>query len=410
MLDIKQILADPTRFDADMARRGSAVRAEQLIAVRNKHVAQQQTIQQTQTVINELSRRIGQAKQRGEDPTDLLMQVSEQKQQLTHLDINLADQLNDLLLTVPNLLDPTVVDGTSEADNTLVYQTPGELPVKPKQHYDFGLIDFLSAAKISGARFSVLQGSVARLERALGQFMLDQHVEAGFTEVSVPLLVNSDALYGTGQLPKFKEDLYSVGDKWLIPTAEVPLTNLLRDTLEDKPTVHRFTALTPCFRSEAGAAGRDVRGMIRQHQFHKVELVSIFPEEQAMIEHNRVLQSAESILQSLQLPYRTMRLCSGDTGFSSMLTYDIEVWLPGQKAFREISSVSYCGDFQARRMNAKYRGDGKTHFYHTVNGSGLAVGRTLIAVLENYQEDSYISIPKALQSYMGGLERIEFSV
>jgi seryl-tRNA synthetase len=293
---------------------------------------------------------------------------------------------------------------------------PGKFDFQPKEHADLGealkLMDFERAAKISGARFTVLSGQLARLHRALGQFMLDLHTgERGYTEVDPPILVRDNAAYGTGNLPKFADDLFhTTSDYWLIPTAEVALTNLVADEIVEEPTLpRRYTALTACFRAEAGAAGRDTRGMLRQHQFYKVELVSITQPDQSNDEHERMVGAAEEVLKRLKIPYRTMLLCTGDMGFASRKTYDIEVWLPGQNAYREISSCSNCGDFQARRMNARFRKPGEkgTQFVHTLNGSGLAVGRTLIAVMENYQQkDGSIRVPDALKPYMGGIEVI----
>ena len=328
--------------------------------------------------------------------------------------------LRDALAQIPNIPLDDVPEGADEHAN-VVARVVGEAPrfpegFTPKEHFEIGeklgLMDFDSAAKVSGARFVYLKGGLARLERALGQFMLDLHTgENGYEEINPPLLVRDDAMFGTAQLPKFKDDQFAAGDDfWLIPTAEVPLTNLVRESiLDEKQLPIRVTALTPCFRAEAGAAGRDTRGMIRQHQFPKVELVSITTPEQSGDEHERMTGAAEEVLKRLGLHYRVMTLCTGDMGFASRKTYDIEVWLPGQNRFREISSCSVCGDFQARRMNARYRpAEGKnTRFVHTLNGSGVAVGRALIAVLENYQNaDGSVTIPAALRPYMGGMERI----
>jgi seryl-tRNA synthetase len=328
-----------------------------------------------------------------------------------------AVSLSDLLATIPNLPAPEVPEGTDESGNVIV-QTHGEIPTldfMAKEHADFGPalgLDFESAQAVSGARFAYLRGQMARLSRALGQFMLDvQTNEFGFQEVAPPLLVRDEAAFGTGQLPKFKEDLFQTTDgRWLIPTAEVSLTNLVREKiLTEAELPLRFTALTPCFRMEAGAAGRDTRGLIRQHQFDKVELVSVTTPEQSEAEHERMTQAAETILNRLKLPYRRMLLCAGDMGFTARKTYDLEVWLPGQQLYREISSVSNCGDFQARRMNARYRSPAEkgTKFVHTLNGSALAVGRALVAVLENYQQaDGSVTVPEALLPYMGGLTRL----
>jgi seryl-tRNA synthetase len=330
----------------------------------------------------------------------------------------LAAALDDVLQRQPNLPAADVPDGPDETANRVerVVGAPGKYAFAPKQHFELGealgLMDFEAAGKISGARFVVLKGALARLERALAQFMLDLHTgEFGYTEVAPPFLVRDAALYGTGQLPKFADDLFvTKQDLWLIPTSEVPLTNLANDSiLEEAALPQRYTALTPCFRSEAGAAGRDTRGMIRQHQFLKVELVSIADPEQSDAEHQRMTSCAEEVLKRLQLPYRVITLSTGDMGFAAQKTYDIEVWLPGQNAYREISSCSNCGDFQARRMKARYRkaGEKNTRFVHTLNGSGLAVGRTLVAVLENYQqEDGSIIVPDVLKPYMGKVEVI----
>jgi seryl-tRNA synthetase len=321
------------------------------------------------------------------------------------------------LAAVPNVLDPDVPDGKTEQENRQLKVLGGQrnFAFTPKQHFEIGeklgLMDFAAAAKLAGSRFTVLRGALARLERALGQYMLDVHTqEHGYTETVVPLLVNDAAMFGTGQLPKFAEDLYKTTDgRWLIPTAEVPLTNLVAgEILPANSLPLRLTALTPCFRSEAGSAGRDVRGMLRQHQFTKVELVSIVRPEDSAAEHERMTRCAETILERLELPYRRMLLCAGDTGFSAAKTYDLEVWLPGQGMYREISSCSNTRAFQARRMNARFRNaEGRPEFVHTLNGSGVAVGRALIAVLENYQDaDGGITVPEVLRPYMQGLERI----
>jgi seryl-tRNA synthetase len=323
-----------------------------------------------------------------------------------------------MLATVPNLPADDVPEGQDETQNVEIrtWGTPREFAFKPKEHFEIGealgQMDFDRAAKISGARFVVLFDGIARLERALAAFMLDLHTrEHGYREVLPPYLVRDNALYGTGQLPKFADDLFrTTSDHWLIPTAEVPLTNLVAEEILDDDTLpRRFSALTPCFRAEAGAAGKDTRGMIRQHQFEKVELVSIAHPDTSVEEHERMTACAEEVLKRLGLPYRVVTLCSGDMGFSARKTYDIEVWLPGQGRYREISSCSNCGDFQARRMNARFKAKGEkgTRFVHTLNGSALAVGRTLIAILENYQEsDGSVRVPNALRSYMGGVETI----
>jgi seryl-tRNA synthetase len=331
---------------------------------------------------------------------------------------DIDQRLTAALAVIPNLPLEDVPDGKDESGNVEVrrWGAPPGFNYEPRQHFDIGewlgLMDFEAAAKISGARFVVMKGQLARLERALAQFMLDHQTGAnGYTEHFVPFMVNDSAMYGTGQLPKFADDLFRTTDgRWLIPTAEVSLTNLVRDSiLEEKDLPQRMTAYTPCFRAEAGAAGRDTRGIIRQHQFSKVELVSITTPEQSREELERMTGAAESVLQALGLHYRVMRLCTGDMGFGSRMTYDLEVWLPGQNAFREISSCSVCGDFQARRMDARFKpADGKgTRYVHTLNGSGLAVGRTMVAVLENGQNaDGSVTIPEALRPYMGGADKI----
>ncbi len=330
---------------------------------------------------------------------------------------SLEGEIKTRLEELPNILDPDVPDGVDEIANVVVKQVgePRDLGFAPKQHFELGealgLMQFEQAAKLAGARFTILRGALARLERALGQFMLDLHTrEHGYEEVQVPLLVNAASMYGTGQLPKFETDLFkTTDDRYLIPTAEVPLTNYARDEiLPDKALPMRQSALTDCFRSEAGSAGRDTRGMLRQHQFHKVELVSIVRPEDSVAEHEHMTECAEKVLTLLGVPFRRILLCAGDTGFGSSKTYDLEVWLPGQKMWREISSCSNCRDFQARRMNGRYRtADGKVAFVHTLNGSGVAVGRALIAVMENYQEaDGSILVPPALLPWTGGMERI----
>ena len=326
-----------------------------------------------------------------------------------------GDSLKILLHQLPNLPAADVPEGTDEAGNVeqKVWGTPRAFNYSPANHADLGPplgLDFETGAAIAGARFTFLRGQMARLQRALGQFMLDRQTAAGFTECAPPLLVRDEAMFGTGQLPKFAEDSFRSGDHWLIPTSEVSLTNSIREQiLADSALPIRMTALTPCFRSEAGSAGRDTRGYIRQHQFEKVELVTICRPDESEAEHETMTLAAEAILEALDLPYRRMLLCAGDMGFSARKTYDLEVWLPGQNAYREISSISNCGDFQARRMNARYRPEGQkgTEFVHTLNGSGLAVGRTLVAVLENYQqEDGSVQVPEVLVPYMGGVTKL----
>ncbi len=420
MYDIKWIRENPEAFDAGLARRGLGPTSGEVLKLdqaRRDHV---QKLQEAQTRRNAASKDIGKAKASGDDAAAqaLIDEVAELKsfiQSGESEERRLTDELEAFLSALPNAPNDDVPDGEDESDNALSH-THGEKPqfdFAPKQHFELGeamgLMDFETAAKLAGSRFVVLSGPMARLERAIAQLMLDVHtLENGYTEVSPPILVNSDALYGTGQLPKFAEDQFkTVDDRWLIPTAEVSLTNLVRESIMPEADLpKRVTAYTPCFRAEAGAAGRDTRGMIRQHQFSKVELVSITTPEQSNDELVRMLSCAEEILQRLGLHYRVVVLCTGDIGFGARKTYDIEVWLPGQDLYREISSCSVCGDFQARRMNARYRdADGNVQHVHTLNGSGLAVGRTLIAVLENYQQaDGTVKVPEALAPYMGGIE------
>ena len=503
MHDIKWIRDNPAAFDAALNRRGPISVTETLVKadrLRGKNLARLQEflerlgvaktliqedekrranltkLQEALTRRNSTSKEIGKAKAAKDEAvaTTLMAEVADLKvdiQQREETEREWERTINDILAVIPNLPLAEVPDGADEHSNKLVRKVgalgePGFAPKlavnKPKQHFEIGealgMMDFETAQKISGARFVVLKGALARLERALGQFMIDLHVDKnGYTENVVPLLVRDEAAYGTGNLPKFSNDLFEttgpvpqmgmayvearqnlISDPkfddepthadilheidrivsaartasrlWLIPTAEVSLTNFVREQIVDEASLPiRLTALTPCFRSEAGAAGKDTRGMIRQHQFSKVEMVSITTPEASLAEHERMTACAEDILKRLGLPFRTMLLCAGDMGFASQKTYDIEVWLPGQDAYREISSCSVCGDFQARRMNARYRPKGakETRFVHTLNGSGLAVGRTLIAVLENYQQpDGSVLVPVVLRPYMGGMEKI----
>ncbi len=470
MHDIKAIRDNPSAFDAGLAKRNLPPLAQKALELDEARRANLTALQEAQSRRNVVSKEVGKAKGAKDEAlaAKLMAEVASLKDILTageEAEQKIAADLQALLEVVPNLPRDDVPEGKDEHDNKEVRKvgTPGIFAFKPKQHFELGealgLMDFESAAKVSGARFVFLKGALARMERAIGAFMLDMHTApatgalGGYTEVNPPLLVRDEALYGTGNLPKFENDLFAVGNRgqaregaellirmfkndhpdspevsklhrveteqmvykamgfWLIPTAEVSLTNLVREQIldEDKLPI-RMTACTPCFRSEAGSAGRDTRGMIRQHQFTKVELVSITTPEQSKAEHERMLASAEAVLKKLDLHYRVVTLCTGDMGFPSQKTYDIEVWLPGQGAFREISSCSVCGDFQARRMNARYRPkEGKdVRYVHTLNGSGLAIGRTLIAILENYQqEDGGVVIPKALVPYMGGLERLD---
>jgi seryl-tRNA synthetase len=422
MHDIRSIRDNPEAFDAALARRGVAPVSAAIIALDADRRAISTRMQEAQSRRNEASKAIGAAKaQKREDEAAALMaEVAELKRQLPALeeqDRELTAKLQDELARLPNTPLAEVPEGEDEAGNVEVarWGTPRSFDFAPKEHADLGPplgLDFETGAAISGARFTFLRGQMARLQRALGQFMLDrQSGESGYTECAPPLLVRDEAVFGTGQLPKFADDLFRTTDgRWLIPTAEVSLTNAVRERiLSDAELPIRLTALTPCFRSEAGAAGKDTRGYIRQHQFEKVELVAICRPEDSPAEHERMTQAAEAILQALELPYRKMLLCAGDMGATARKTFDLEVWLPGQDAYREISSISNCGDYQARRMNTRYRpADARgTEFVHTLNGSGLAVGRTLVAVLENYQQaDGSVEVPAALHSYMGGITRL----
>ncbi|MDQ8700028.1 serine--tRNA ligase [Hyphomicrobium sp. LHD-15] len=424
MFDIKWIRDNAAAFDAGLKSRGLEPLADKVIALdeaRRQHLTK---LQDAQSRRNSASKEIGKAKGAKDDAlaAKLMAEVAELKeviQQGEEEERTLTRALDDALAVIPNLPREDVPVGSDEKGNVEVRRVgePRVLDFKPKQHFEIGealgLMDFETAGKVSGARFVFLKGALARLDRAIGSFMLDLHTGTfGYTETNPPLLVRDDAAFGTGNLPKFAEDLFqTTNGYWLIPTAEVSLTNVVRDRILDEAELPmRMTAWTPCFRSEAGAAGRDTRGMIRQHQFSKVELVSITTPEESLAEHERMTNCAEEVLKRLELPYRTMLLCTGDMGFASRRTYDIEVWLPGQDAYREISSCSVCGDFQARRMGARYRAAGgkDVRFVHTLNGSGLAVGRTLVAVLENYQQaDGSVIIPEALRPYMGGLAKLE---
>ena len=421
MFDIKWIRDNPEAFDAGLGKRGLAPLAAQMIALDSNRRAAQTTLQDLQRRRNEASKAIGAAKSRGEDAAAEMAEVQGLKEAFQKLEAEErehAQALNTALAAYPNTPNEDVPEGADEAANVELrrWGEKPELSAEARQHFELGealgLMDFERAAKISGARFVVLSGALARLARALAGFMLDLHTgEFGYTEVAPPILVRENAAFGTGNLPKFAEDLFkTVDDYWLIPTAEMPLTNLVAgDILEEADLPLRFTAYTPCFRAEAGAAGKDTRGMIRQHQFGKVELVSIAHPGRSDEEHERMTDCAEEVLRRLDLHYRTVVLSTGDMGFSARKTFDIEVWLPGQDTFREISSCSNCGDFQARRMNGRFRPVGAkgTQFVHTLNGSGLAVGRTLIAILENYQNpDGSISVPEILRPRMGGMERI----
>ena len=470
MHDIKWIRENPQAFDAALRRRGLAPLSGPLLAIDEKRRAAILASEQAQARRNSASKEIGEARKAKDDAraAKLMAEVAELKTTMPQLEqaAKQADEaLTKELAAIPNLPLDEVPDGVDEHGNVQhhVFGAMRNYAFTPKPHDDLGAalgsMDFATAAKLSGARFVVLKKGLARLERAIGQFMLDLHTnEHGYTEINPPLLVRDDVMFGTGQLPKFADDqflcLFDIegldekvtemrhqrlipddsirallegafqaakterlqGKRWLIPTAEVPLTNLVRESiLDDKELPMRLTALTPCFRAEAGAAGRDTRGMIRQHQFTKVELVSITTPDHSKDEHERMLACAEEVLRQLDLHYRVMTLCAGDMGFSAQKTYDLEVWMPGQGeggAYREISSCSVCGDFQARRMDARYRGpDGKPRFVHTLNGSGTAVGRALIAVMETYQqEDGSIAVPDVLQPYMGGLKVVSREV
>jgi len=447
MHDIKAIRDNPEAFDAALKRRGLAPLSSSLLAIDETRRTAILASELAQARRNAASKEIGEAKKNKDDAraSALMAEVTELKTTMPEMEAAVKaaeEQLKTALAEIPNLPLDEVPDGTDEHGNVVHHQFGARrnYAFAPKPHYDLGeamgTMDFEAAAKLSGARFVVLKKGLARLERALGQFMIDLHTnDHGYMEVNPPLLVRDEAMFGTAQLPKFRDDQFAVGtvevpseeeaasanylelplrqNFWLIPTAEVPLTNLVRESiLDEKELPVRMTALTQCFRAEAGAAGRDTRGMIRQHQFTKVELVSVTTPEESKAEHERMLACAEEVLRRLDLHYRVMTLCTGDMGFASQKTYDIEVWMPGQGdggAYREISSCSVCGDFQARRMDARYRGpDGRPRFVHTLNGSGTAVGRALIAVMETYQqEDGSIAVPDVLQPYMGGLKIIE---
>jgi seryl-tRNA synthetase len=422
MHDIRAIRLDPDAYDTGWAKRGVAPAAAGLVALDEARRAVQTALQQAQSRRNEVSAQIGRAKASGsaQAAEALMAEVESLKREIaeqTMVEAKLAAELRDKLANLPNLPAPDVPLGEDETANAEVRRWGEPYPDGPtKDHVDLGaalgMMDFEAASRMSGARFVVLRAGLARLERALGQFMLDvQTQEHGYVEVSPPLLVRDEAVFGTGQLPKFAEDLFRTTDgRWLIPTAEVSLTNTVAGSITDEASLPlRLTALTPCFRSEAGASGKDTRGMIRQHQFQKVELVSITTPEQSEAEHERMVECAESILKRLELPFRTVLLCAGDIGFTVRKTYDLEVWLPSQKTYREISSCSNCGDFQARRMDARSKraGEKGARFVHTLNGSGLAVGRALVAVMENYQDEGgRIAVPQALHPYMRGLTRI----
>ena len=420
MHDIRAIRTDPAAFDVGLARRGLPAASADLLHLDAERRAAAAAAQDSQGRRNALAREIGQSKRQGGDTTTLEAEATTLRDAMTELDgrtTTLDAAIRTRLEVLPNILDPDVPPGTDEAANVVLkhWGSPRTLDTA-REHFDLGeamgLMLFEPAARMSGSRFTILQGPLARLERALGQFMLDLHVDKhGYTETAVPLLVNDAAAYGTDKLPKFTEDLFRTTDgRWLIPTAEVPLTSLVMDQIVPEASLPlRVTALSECFRSEAGSAGRDTRGMLRQHQFRKVELVSVTHPDRSGEEHERMTACAEAVLEALDLPYRRILLCAGDTGFGATKTYDLEVWLPGQKAWREISSCSNTRGFQARRMNARMRGsDGKVAGpVHTLNGSGVAVGRALIAVMETYQTtDGGVDVPEVLRPYMGGLARV----
>lgn len=435
MHDIKFVRENPEKFDKAMKRRGLGAQSSTILELDEKHRSVMTELQTIQAERNDKSKMIGQIKREGGDADAVMAEVASLKDkmaQLEDVDRAMFAELSQIMAALPNIMADDVPDGADEDENVEI-RTWGE-PKMPNgansvpEHFEIGaslgMMDAEVAAKMSGSRFTMLSGGLVRLERALAQLFLDTHTEEhGYTEMSPPLLVRDNALFGTGQLPKFAEDLFRIPEtsteletevtqsRWLIPTSEVPLTNIVSGEIVDEDTLpRRYTAYTPCFRSEAGSAGKDTRGMIRQHQFYKVELVSIVAPEKSEEEHERMLTCAQNILEKLELPYRTVVLCSGDTGFGARKTFDIEVWLPGQNRYREISSCSNCWDFQARRMNARTRpkGEKQTRFVHTLNGSGVAVGRALIAVMENYYDpaDGGIFVPEALKPYMGGIEKI----
>jgi len=422
MHDIKFIRTNPDQFDAGLARRGLASKTPEILDLDTKLRQIQTDLQELQTRRNAIAKEFGSAKKEGRDTAPLTVENDRIKEKMTLLEaevIVFENELHTVLSYIPNLPAQNCPDGKDESGNIEIrrHGTPREFDFTPKQHFELGenlkMMDLERAAKMSGSRFVVLTGQLARLERAIAHFMLDTHTTLfGYTEAYVPLLVHDAALYGVAHLPKFAEDMFrTTTGHWLTSTSEVTLTNLVAgNILTEAELPLRFTAYSQCFRSEAGSAGKDTRGMIRQHQFSKVELVSITLPEQSVAEHERMTDAAETILKKLELPFRTLALCTGDMGFASEKTYDLEVWLPGQNAYREISSCSRCNDFQARRMNTRYKSkaDGKNYFVHTLNGSGLAVGRTMVAILENYQQaDGSITVPDVLVPYMGGVTAIK---
>lgn len=435
MHDIKYIREHAGDFDAAMKRRGLEAQSPAILEMDEQRRSVQTQLQELQQKRNEESKKIGEIKKSGGDAQEAMDAVAALKTEMGELEERertLTNSLSQHMASLPNIMADDVPDGADEADNVEV-RTFGEAKNpnganKAPEHFEIGealgMMDFETAAKMSGARFTMLSGGLARLERAIAQFFLDTHTgEHGYTEMSPPLIVRDNAVFGTGQLPKFAEDLFRIPEssvqlekkvessRWLIPTSEVPLTNIVAEMIVDEDTLpRRYTAFTPCFRSEAGSAGKDTRGMLRQHQFYKVELVSVTHPDESEAEHERMTGCAETVLKKLEIPFRTVVLCSGDTGFGARKTYDIEAWLPGQKTYREISSCSNCWDFQARRMNARFKGKGEkqTRFVHTLNGSGVAVGRALIAVMENYYDpsDGGVFVPDVLKAYMGGVEKI----
>ena len=423
MHDIRAIRENPDAFDAALARRGAQGGAGEILALDEERRAKIQAAETAQADQNRASKDVGAAKASGDEAEFERLRglVAEKKAQVAQMQAEakqLDQRLTELLMSLPNLPHADVPEGADEDDNVELYRkgTPRDFAFTPKEHYELEGVkpgmDFELAAKLSGSRFVVLSGGVARIHRALAQFMLDTHIEEnGLSETWTPVLVRPEMMYGTGQLPKFGEDSYrTTDDWWLVPTAEVTLTNIVNGlVVEESSLPRRYVAHTQCFRSEAGSAGKDTAGMLRQHQFEKVEMVSISHPETSMAEHDRMTNCAEGILDRLGLPYRTIVLCTGDMGFGAQKTHDIEVWLPGQDSYREISSVSVCGDFQARRMNARFKAKdgGKPQFLHTLNGSGLAVGRCLIAVLENgQQEDGSVDLPEVLHPYLRGKTRL----
>ncbi len=416
MHDINKIRENPIEFDKELARRGEKKLAEEIIALDNLVRKEKTNLQNLLSEKNNIAKEIGFVKSKNQDASSLFKKADAIKKEIAQLENNQNQaKLNEILASIPNLLSSDVPNGESEKENILIREF-GNIPnfnFSPKQHFEFDddLMNFSDAAKISGARFVILKENLAKLERALANFMLDILTEKfGFTEISVPLLVNDKTMFGTGQLPKFAEDAFKTEDgKWLISTSEIALTNIAQDKiLKQEELPKRYVAYTPCFRKEAGSAGKDTRGMIRLHQFNKVEMVCLTKESESDNEHEKITAIAEEILKQLELPYRVMLLCSKDTGFSAKKTYDLEVWLPGQNCYREISSCSNCGDFQARRMKARIKNkEGKNSYIHSLNGSALAVGRTLVAILENYQnEDGSITIPKVLKPYMNNKNKI----